>query len=419
MESGFARYLTVLRTPQVPSLVASSVLARVPLAVTALALLLFMRERTGSFATAGVLAGVYALAGGVFAPVGGRLVDRLGQTRVIVPFSLLHGAAVGALVALGLAGAPNGVLGVLAALAGGTMPPISASIRPLWRDILGDDLVTTGWAIDSILIELVFILGPVTTAAVVTLFSPAAALGLGAAMVVTGGLWFAGLAASRRWRPEVRHSGIWGPLSSAGMRTMTLASLPLGVCFGTSEVVLPAFSSSHGSAALAGLLIATQGLGSAAAGFWFGAGASRLGGIPRSYLILLALLPLFFVVLAVPSAVWLMFVAAAISGMIIAPITISENLVAQRIAPRGTITEAFTWLIMSTVVGIALGNAGAGALVDSAGGDVAVLAACGIAALAAVIAYARRRTLLVTQPGAAESERPQATSRPSTQRAAG
>jgi MFS family permease len=419
VDSGFARYLTVLRTPQVPPLIASSVLARVPLAVTALALLLFMRERTGSFATAGLIAGAYALAAGVFAPVGGRLVDRHGQTRVIVPFVFLHGAAVSSLVLLGLAGAPSGVLGIVAALSGASLPPISASTRPLWRDLLGDDLVTTGWAIDSILIEFVFILGPLATAAVVALFSPAAALVMGGAMVVTGGLWFASLPASREWRPTERHSGAWGALSSPGMRTIAAASLPIGVCFGMAEVVLPAFGTSHGSAGLGGVLIAAQGVGSAVAGFWYGAGASRLGGVPRAYLILLALLPFCFAVLAIPTVVWLMFVAAFVSGTIIAPITIAENLVAQQIAPAGTVTEAFTWLIMSAVVGIAIGNAGAGALVDSAGRDVAVLISCGIGALAALIAYARRRTLFATQPAEGEPARTAPTSTPSSQRAAG
>src|SRR5689334_7030690 len=104
-------------------LVLSCVIARMPIGVLALALVLFLREHTGSYSAAGAVAGAFAFANALAAPVQGRLIARLGQTRVLVPGTLLHVAAIAGLVALGLGDAPAGVLALLAALAGAAAPP--------------------------------------------------------------------------------------------------------------------------------------------------------------------------------------------------------------------------------------------------------------------------------------------------------
>jgi len=85
VNAAVARYRRALGAPHVLPLVASSVLARMPIGVLALALVLFLREHTGSYGSAGTIAGVFAFADALAAPVQGRMVDRLGQTRVIVP----------------------------------------------------------------------------------------------------------------------------------------------------------------------------------------------------------------------------------------------------------------------------------------------------------------------------------------------
>ena len=72
------RYAEVLRVPHVAALIASTLLARFPIGINALALILYLREQTGSYAVAGVVAGGLAAGAGVGAPVQGRLVDRFG-----------------------------------------------------------------------------------------------------------------------------------------------------------------------------------------------------------------------------------------------------------------------------------------------------------------------------------------------------
>jgi predicted MFS family arabinose efflux permease len=63
------------------------------------------------------------------------------------------------------------------------------------------------------------------------------------------------------------------------------------------------------------------------------------------------------------------------------------------VAPAGTVTEAFTVMVMAIVIGTALGNAAGGAIVDSASYDAAVLWAGAAAVAGAALTVARRRTL--------------------------
>jgi MFS family permease len=393
--SSLDRYRRLLRTPQMTALVVLGLVARLPIAVVPLAIVLFLRETTGSFATAGAVAAAFALAAGLSAPLQGRAIDRRGQSRLLVPFALVNAAALAGVIALGLGGAPPVAIAGAAAVAGGAMPPISACFRSVMVDLLEGDqeLLRAGYAIDSLAIEGVFILGPLLTALVVAAASPEAALAAGALLGLGPTAAFAALPASRAWRGEHAGGGRAGALASPGVRTLALTALPIGICFGTLEVALPAFGAEHGAASIGGVLFAAMSLGSAAGGLAYGAAAERLGPLTRGYLLLVAALPLCFLLLLLPGSVAAMIVLVPFAGCVIAPLTAAENQIVAAVTPRGAGTEAYTWLIMSTVLGIAAGNAAAGAIVQAAGWREALLAACAAAALGAALSIARRATL--------------------------
>src|SRR5690242_8280969 len=207
-----------------------------PIGVLALALVLFAREHTGSFAAAGVVAGAFALATAVCAPVLGRLVDRLGQTRVLVPLTLIHVVSLAGVVMLGVSGAPTAVIAVVAGIAGGALPPVSVALRPLWRGLIGDeDLLSAAYALDAILVEIVFIIGPALTAFVIATMSTAAALLASAGFTLAGALWFASLEPSRSWRAGGEPTGALGALSSPAIRTLAIAMVPFGFAIGAME----------------------------------------------------------------------------------------------------------------------------------------------------------------------------------------
>jgi MFS family permease len=89
----------------------------------------------------------------------------------------------------------------------------------------------------------------------------------------------------------------------------------------------------------------------------------------------------------------LMLALVPIAGCVIAPLTAAENRLVSAVAPPGATTEAFTWLLMAGVVGIAAGNALAGGIVEASGWRLALLTACVAAAAGAGYSYLRRSTL--------------------------
>ena len=334
------RYAEVLRVPHVAALIASTLLARFPIGINALALILYLREQTGSYAVAGVVAGGLAAGAGVGAPVQGRLVDRLGQRRVLVPLAFIHAAALGGVVALTELGAPTVVLLACSTAAGFAIPPTSSVLRSMWPSLLRErqDLIPAAYALDSVLIELIFVLGPLLTAVIATLMSPAAALIVSAASVMIGTIAFTAQAPSRAILPDpeaTAAAGRFGALSSPGVRSLVLTSLPAGIGIGICEVTLPAFSeASSGSRELAGLLLAMWSLGSAAGGLAFGAWTRRPP-LQRVHLAVTALLPLALLPLAAASSIPVMALLVLPAGMFIAPLLATRNELIGWVAPPG------------------------------------------------------------------------------------
>ncbi|HEY8589734.1 MAG TPA: MFS transporter [Naasia sp.] len=396
----WGRYGRVWGAPHVRALILSSVVARMPVGIVSLAVVLFVEDVKGSFAAAGAVTAAFALSCAVMAPVLGRVIDRRGQTRVLIAGVAVHAAAVVALVPLGLADAPLAALIACAALAG-TAPPVSAVLRPLWPSLLGGrgDLLAVAYSLDAILLEAVFVVGPLLTGLVIAVFSPQAALLVAAGFALAGTLTFAALRPSREWRGDpTREGSLAGPLASPGMRTLTLASLAIGVCFGAMEVSLAAYGTERGAPSLAGVLIAMQAIGSAAGGLLYGAYHERLGPVTRGYLVLVVACPPLIGLLALAPTLGVLMALALLSGLVLAPISAAENLLVSELAPSGTLTEAFTWIITSMVAGVAVGNALSGPIVDSAGWRVALGAACAVACAGGALAIARRATL--TPPAA-------------------
>jgi MFS family permease len=389
------RYLEILRAPYVGALVASTLLARFPVGINALAIVLFLREKTGSFAIAGAVAGSLSAGSGIGAPVFGRLVDRLGVSRVLVPMAFVHAAALGAIVGLAELRAPAAALIVCGLLAGFMIPPTSAVLRSLWAGLLEPQLLQAAYALDSTMIELIFIGGPLLTAAIAALASPAGALIVSAVSVLAGTTSFAALTPTRAIQPRPRHadSRLIGALASAGVRTLVFTSLPAGIGIGILEVGIPAFSRAEGAAPLAGVLLAIWSLGSGIGGLLYGA-LPRRAGLHRTHLIVAALLPVTLLPLAAaPSELAMAFLVLP-AGCCIAPLLATRNELVGGVAPPGMRTEAYTWPVTAFVGGIAIGAALAGALVEGPGWRTAFVVAAGFAAAGAVLAVVRRRTVI-------------------------
>jgi len=392
-------YARILRTPGVAMIVLATLIGRLPIGISGLAILLYVEEVSDSFAAAGLCAGALALGSAAGAPLQGRLIDRRG-VGMLLPLAIAHAAGLLTIWLAGEAGAPVALLAAASLAAGVAIPPVSSVLRSRWQYLLPGrpELLAGAFALDSVMIEVIFVTGPLITTLVVATVGPQYALIVSAACVLLGtSLMLAGL--SGRPGPERTEAGRpafgLGALASPGLRTLVISSLPVGFTFGTLEVVLPAFSEAEGSREMAGVLLAVWSAASAAGGLVWGA---RGGGAPllRAHLLFAWLLPLGVAPLLLAGSPLSMALLTILTGLPIAPLIASRNQLVERVVLPGTATEAFTWPLTALVAGVSLGAAAGGAVVEASSWSAGVVLAMAVAVLGAGLVVGRRRTL--TQP---------------------
>jgi MFS family permease len=386
-------YGRLLRVPHVAVLLAATTLARLPFAINGLAVVLFVRETTGSFAIAGLVTGALALGTAIGAPMVARLVDRRGL-EMLIPLAFIHAVAVLSIWGLGTVSAPDAALVGAALVAGSAFPPSGSVLRSRWPELVGDaDLVRTAFAFDSVMIEVSFVSGPLITAVIIALAGPAAALGVSAVLVVAGTMLFLARLPSQCFHQvDPAPGGILGALANPAVRTIALTTIPFGFCIGAIEVALPAFSDAEGEPWLAGILLAIWSAASGIGGLAFGARQGRRGPVD-SFLAIALVFPLACLPLVAGFSPITVAALAILAGLPIAPLIASRNHLVGELAPRGAGTESFTWLLTALLSGAAAGAAVAGALADAESWRAAVLAGCAVAAVGAVFTVARRGVL--------------------------
>ena len=382
----------IASTPGALRLAAVSVVARVPMAMLSLGLLVHVRHLTGSFAAAGVVAGAFAVALGVGGPLQGGLVDRRGQTTVLLAGALVAGAALAGTAALP-AGAPLAVLIALAAVLGLSTPPVGACMRAILPAVVSDrDALHAAYAAESAASELTWICGPPLVLLVGVAWSTGAALVVAGGVLVAGTVAFAAQPASRAWRPAPeRPRG--GSLRTPSMRTLVLVLVAVGVVFGAVEVAVVAAAAALGSAAAAGPLLGLWGAGSLVGGVV----AARMGGGARTgaglALVLAALAAGHLALAAAAGSAVALGAVLVVAGATIAPTYASVHAMVDHAAPAGTATEAFAWLNTAVAIGASAGAACAGSVADAAGPVPTFVLAGAAGTAAALIAALRARPL--------------------------
>ena len=379
--------------PGARRLLSISIVARLPLTMLGIGLLVHAEQLSGSFAAAGLVAAAYAVSLGIGGPLLGALVDRRGQTVVLLGSAV---AAAVVLVALALlpAGTPLPLLVALTLLAGLATPPVGACVRALFPELLDDADVRAAYAVDASAVELTWIAGPPLALGLGVLWSTGGALVVAALVVLLGTAAFAAQPVSRAWRPRpVARERRGGALRAPAVRTLVLALVAVGTLFGAVEVAVAASTEAGGSAAAAGPLLGIWGAGSLLGGLL----AARAGGGAQSAagltLVLGGLTAGHFALVPAANSVLAMAVVLLVAGAAIAPAYASIYAMVERAAPDGTVTEAFSWLATATAIGASLGAAGAGALADGAGPQASFLLAAGAGVVATLILILRAGTL--------------------------
>ncbi|MFE7135257.1 MFS transporter [Streptomyces sp. NPDC057638] len=389
---GTGGYADVLRAPYAARLLVGTLVGRLPHATSAIAIMLFARAEGGSYSLGGGLAAAYGVATAVGQPLLGRMVDLRGQLRVQLPAAVLSALAMAVLALTGIGSLALAYTAV--AVAGLFTPPLEGGLRALWPSVLGrEDRLHRAYALDAVAQEVMFTVGPLLVTVLVALFSPAAALLVINVLGVLGALAVVLSPPALAWRSAPRGAHWLGALRSPGLLALLGSFFFVGLALGSITVAGVAYADDHGRESIYGWLLAALSFGALVGGVCYGARA--WAGTPEGRLrVLVALLALGYLPLALTPGVPAMTALSALAGLFLAPALACAFVVVDRHAPRGTVTEAFSWLVTTFGVGAAAGTAATGPVVEHAttAWGFAVAAGGGVAALLVLLATRRALT---------------------------
>jgi predicted MFS family arabinose efflux permease len=404
-----APYAEVFAIPRAWRFSVAGIIGRMPMSMYGLGTVLLISAGTGRYGLAGTVSAAGAIGGATCAPQLGRLVDRLGQHRVLVPVCVTFALSVAGLVAAVTLRAPDWTLFLCAIAGGATIPQTGPLARARWSVLLaGSPRLHTAFSVESVADEVCFVLGPAAVTLLATQVHPAAGVTCAALCALVGSLWFASqrsteppvvevapalapatatpatpatpataTSASRRRAARVRRSRLAAP----GLVVLVPAYLFLGAMFVTIDLSTVAFATRFGHKALAGLILGVYALGSGTGGLWYGSRTWRAPAWQRLAVTLPLTVAGVCTFWAMPNLLVLTLVIF-LCGMTIAPTLIAGYSLLESTARPGRATEAMSWLSTGISVGVACGSTAAGFVLDAMGArwGYAFAAASGVTA---------------------------------------
>jgi MFS family permease len=373
--AGLRPYQEVLSDRRAVAFSLAGFVARLPMSMTGIGIVLLVSLTTGSFGLAGLLTGATTVAAAVVAPLWGRATDRVGQARVLLLTVVINVLSVALLVTAIELAWPLAVSFAAAIGVGIGFSMAGSAVRARWTLRLnGSPLLHTAFALEAMLDEVVFIIGPVLVTFLATALHPALGVGVSAVIGLIGAVALAG---QRSSQPPIRstthgHAGS-SRLPWRVLLPVAIASSALGMVFGGMEVNIVAFAKEAGVLPYAGLILVAWSFGSLVAGAVTGAIIWRSSPAKRfrvsASLLALSLVPLPFI--DYPLGVALLLI---LSGMAIAPTLIATIGVIQSAVDQSRLTEALAWNSTGMVAGVAVGAAAVGYVIDSSGAQAGFVA---------------------------------------------
>jgi MFS family permease len=367
--------------------------ARMPMSMISIGIVLLVSATTGSYGTAGGVSATSALATAVAGPQLARLVDRLGQAQVALPALAVFVVSMAAFLACAETDAPVWTLYVTAGVAGAAMPSIGAMVRARWAALYtGTPKLHTAYSLESTVDEVIFIIGPVLATLLATQVWRLAGLVAVLVFAVTGTL---AMMAQRRTQPP--HSGSRSGSSGSafrvpGMRVLTAVFVALGCLFGAIEIIVVGFATEQGHRPAAGFVLAAYAFGSCLAGLAYGAMHFRTP-LHRRFLVGAAAMSLSVLPLPFVGSLGLLAAVMFLAGFAISPTLIAGFGLVESLVRSDRLTEGMTWLVTGIMLGVTLGTAVAGYLIDEVGAARAFYLPVVSGAAAALTAYAGSRWL--------------------------
>jgi MFS family permease len=399
-------YRTLFAAPGNRRFALAGLLARLPLPMTGIGIITLLAQLRGSYALAGAVAATFVVTYALLSPQISRLVDRHGQSRVLPVATAVSVFGMALLLTAAAWQAAAGTLFAGAVLAG-CMPSMSAMVRARWAALYrGQPRLQTAYALETVLDEVTFIAGPPLAVGLAVMVDPLAGLFAAAVLLALG---VTALVLQRGSEPPLQPIDAGDRQGSAigvaNVRLLALLMVAVGVIVGTVDITSVAFAAQRGVPGAASVVLSAYALGSCVAGLVFGAVSLRwplrrlllLGGMATA----LSTLPLLQV-----DGIAALAVAVLVAGMFFAPTMIVAMSIVERLVPAHRLTEGMTWLLAGLNVGVAMGAAGAGQIVDIAGARAGFgVAVTGAALVVITTLWVHQRLPATTgaAPDAAES----------------
>ncbi|KJF67555.1 MULTISPECIES: MFS transporter [Rhizobium] len=361
-------YREIFRAPGAKGFSAAGFFARLPIAMAPIGIVAMLSQAYGEYWLAGAVSATFALTNAAVAPQISRLVDRRGQSSVLIPATIISVIAFAVLIIATHQRWPAWTL-FLSAFLAAAMPSIPAMMRARWTEIFRDrPELNTAFAFESAADELVYIAGASLSVGLAVSLFPEAGMMISTAFLALGTFAFL---LQRSTEPKVRpvesgsrqHSAI----RQRPVQIITLALIFVGSTFATAEVSAVAITKQLGQPEAASLVIGVYAIGSFVVGLLLGAINPKMP-LQRQLLIAVSVLALTALPLLFASTtVALLAFAVFVSGVAISPIFITAFGLIERRVPESMLTEGVTWVMTGIGIGMALGAFVSGWVVDNFG----------------------------------------------------
>jgi MFS family permease len=382
-----APYRSVLSVPGVPAVTVLGILARIP--HTAVGVVLTVHVTQGlnrGYGAAGLLVAALTVGMAIGSPWRGRAVDRLGLRRALLPSVIVEGLVWGTAPLL-----PYEGLLVAVAVAGALGLPVFTVMRLALSVMVPPEQRRTAFALDSVSVELSFMVGPALGVLVATQASSSTALlALGATVVLAGLALMVVDPPTRAAVPTPNEAATSGcssqttcvvapagvgqdvpprgpgphgrvPLTPALLAVLAATAGATVVLAGTDVSIVAALREA-GTLDSTGIVMAVWAFASLLGGLVYG--ALRRGVLPAALLLLLGVLTA--PVGLAPDALWLCL-AVIPAGFICAPVVTATAEAVAALVPERVRGEAMGWHGSALTAGTALGAPLAGAAIDRVG----------------------------------------------------
>lgn len=350
----------------------AALLGRLPAGMIGLAIILPLSTLLGSYTSAGAVAASAMIGMALCAPLSGRLVDRYGQSKILIMFALGNLISTLLLIVCTECGASFAVLCILGAFCGASRLSTGTMARTRWAYVISKQDISlykkslqSAYAFESVIDEVVFISAPILATLLCTSVHPLAGLACCLVSYVCGAL---ALAIQSKTEPMIepfreKHSSAF---TLSKLQVIFAAVLFIGISAGSLEIIVVARADELGSRPFAGGLIAMLAFSSMLSGFWYGSRRfniepSRLWGRCIGLLVL-ALVPFIFATNLVTLAL-----ALFMAGLAIAPTAISGQILTERTLPTSSMNEGMSMIVTAMILGMALGAWLSGLLIDNLG----------------------------------------------------